>query len=103
MRNLLRRGGAVAAILFVTVPLRALYMQMETSEVPIERLAANLERERQADPKNAERSINLARLYAMGYALKEAQLPATNRTPDKVERPFYGYGESLVPENVVKT
>ena len=102
MRNLLRTVAGLGGILGLTVPLGALYMQMETSQVPIERLAANLEREHKANLKSVEPIINLARLYAMGYALKVPELPATNRTPDKVERPFYGNEEVVTPARVEK-
>src|SRR5262245_25888459 len=76
MRCLPRVGGLLAVVLALTVPLRAIYVMFETSQVPIERLAANIERERQKAPKSPEHAINLARLYAMGYALKVHELPA---------------------------
>jgi hypothetical protein len=97
-----QRVGLALALLTLTAPLGAIYMQLETSQVPIARLAANLERERLMTPKSAEPIINLARLYAMGYALKRSELPATNRTPDKVERPFYGHEETRTPGRVEK-
>jgi tetratricopeptide (TPR) repeat protein len=102
MKCMPRLVVVLAGVLALTVPLRAIYMAMETSQVPIERLATNLERERQADPKNAERLVNLARLYAMGYALKIPDVPATNRTPNQVEQPFYGHEEVRVPARVEK-
>jgi hypothetical protein len=98
----LPRVGAMVVLLTLTVPLGAIYMTMETSQVPIERLAANLERERKADPRNVEPVINLARLYAMGYALKLSEVPATNRTPNQVERPFFGNEDSRIPARVEK-
>jgi tetratricopeptide (TPR) repeat protein len=100
MRWLPAAGIAVLGVLALTAPLGALYVTLETRQVPLERLAANLERERQDDPKNVQTVINLARLHAMAFALKRTELPATDRTPDKVERPFYGYEERLVPDRV---
>jgi tetratricopeptide (TPR) repeat protein len=100
MRWLPAAGIAVLGVLAIGVPIEAIFMQLETREVPLARLTANLERERQADPKNIQTVINLARLHAMAFALKRTELPATDRTPDKVERPFYGYGDGLVPDRV---
>ena len=69
-------AAAALALLLASAPLAAIYMRMETREVPIDRLVPNLERELKADPDNSRRSINLARLHAMAYALKVDDLPA---------------------------
>lgn len=98
----MRVGIVLAAVLALAVPAGAIYMAMETSQVPIERLAANLERERQATPKDPAPVVNLARLYAMGYSLKRSEVPAVKRASDQVERPFYGYEEVRVPAGVEK-
>jgi tetratricopeptide (TPR) repeat protein len=91
------------ALIALTAPVGSIYVRMETSQVPIERLAANLERDRKVDPKNVEKVVNLARLHVMAFALKTDVLPATDRNPDKVERPWYGEESSVVPDRKVTT
>jgi tetratricopeptide (TPR) repeat protein len=85
------------AVFALTTTAGSIYMPMEASQVPLKRLADNLEREHKADPKNIQTVINLARLYAMAYALKTELLPASDRNPQKVERPVYGENASTVP------
>jgi hypothetical protein len=85
-------------MLTVATPVAAIYMAMESAQVPVERLAANLERELQSDPQSVEKTINLARLHAMAYALKSPTLPAVvlakQGSTEGSERPWYGPGDS---------
>ena len=67
-------------------------MRIETRQVPIERLIANLEREVKADPANVQSLINLARLHAMAFALKVDEFPAAQAKPDQPELPVVSAG-----------
>ncbi len=93
--------GPLAAVLVIAAPLRALYVLPEIREVPVDRLAANLEREAKQDPRNIEKIINLARLYAMAYALKSNDVPTT-AGPDKVDRPYFGSEDPRIPREIAK-
>ena len=63
-------AGALA-VLTASAHLTAIYMRMETREVPIDRLVANLERELKTNPANVQTLINLARLHAMAYRAQD--------------------------------
>jgi tetratricopeptide (TPR) repeat protein len=80
--------------------LAAIYMHVETREVPVDRLVANLERALKADPANVQTLINLARLHAMAFALKAEEFPAAQIKPDQPETPAYQPGSSHIPRNV---
>ena len=84
-------------VLTASAHLAGIYMRMETREVPIERLVANLERELKANPTNVQTLINLARLHAMAYALKIEAFPAAQLKPDQPELPSYPPGASHIP------
>ncbi len=84
-------------VLTASAHLAGIYMRMETREVPIERLVANLERERKTDPTNVQTLVNLARLHAMAYALKVDAFPAAQPKPDQPELPSYPPGASHIP------
>ncbi len=93
------RAFLAGALLLLTASahLAAIYMHVETREVPIDRLVANLERELKADPSNVQTLINLARLHAMAFALKTDEFPAAQVKPDQPERPSYPPGSSVIP------
>lgn len=101
MRRKVAWGGPVLAVLVMAAPLGALYVLPEIREVPVDRLAANLEREAKQDPNNIEKIINLARLYAMAYALKSNDVP-TVTGPDKVDRPYFGTEDPRIPRQIGK-
>jgi len=91
----------VTVVLVVLVaPLSAIYMRSDARQVPVDRLVTNLEREAKAQPKDPQLQINLARLYAMAYALKTDELPATTAPGSKVEVPYYSPGASQVANAV---
>ena len=46
----------------------------EIRTVPVSRLVENIERQLRAKPENVELHLNLARLYAMAYALKVTEV-----------------------------
>lgn len=92
--------GAALVVLAASAHLAAIYMRMETRDVPIDRLVANLERELQANPASVQTLINLARLHAMAYALKVDAFPAAPIKPDQPELPSYPPGSSQIPSAV---
>jgi len=92
-------AGALA-LLVASAHLAAIYMRIETRQVPTERLIANLERELKADPANVQTLINLARLLAMAFALKVDEFPAAQVKPDQPELPSYPPGSSQIPSAV---
>jgi hypothetical protein len=90
-------AAAALALLLASAPLAAIYMRMETREVPIDRLVTNLERELKADPTNVQTLVNLARLHAMAYALKVDDFPGAQLKPGQPEVPSFPPGSSEVP------
>jgi tetratricopeptide (TPR) repeat protein len=96
------RALLAGALLLLTASahLTAIYMHVETREVPIDRLVANLERELKANPANVQTLINLARLHAMAFALKTDEFPAAQFKPDQPELPSYPPGSSEIPGTV---
>lgn len=92
--------AGVLFLLTASVHLPAIYMRIETRQVPVERLIANLEREVKADPANVQSLINLARLHAMAFALKVDEFPAAQVKPEQPELPSYPPGSSQVPSRV---
>jgi len=99
---MLNRAPAAVALLLLagSVHLPAIYMRVETRDVPVDRLVANLERELKADPANVQTLINLARLHAMAWALKVEEFPAAQSKPDQPELPAYPPGSGQVPPAV---
>ncbi len=91
---------AGALVLTASAHLTAIYMSMETREVPIDRLVANLERDLKSDPANVQTLINLARLHAMAFALKADEFPAAQIKPDQPEIPSFPPGASQLPTTV---
>ena len=88
------------ALLVASAQLPAIYMRVETSDVPVDRLVANLEKELKANPENVETILNLARLHAMAFANKEETFPAAAPKPDQPEVPSYTPGASQIPSTV---
>lgn len=60
-----------ACLILTTSPVHALFIKPEIVQVPVERLAKNLEEAIKEDPKKSVQTMyNLARLHAMAFALK---------------------------------
>jgi tetratricopeptide (TPR) repeat protein len=98
-----RRPAAILSLaLLASVPAAAIYVRMETRQVPVERLVGNLERELAKDPKNVATLINLARLHGMAFALKTEEAPVANLKGQEAgaERPWYGREPRHVPYDV---
>ena len=68
----------VTSVLFALMPVAvsAIYVMVETNKVPVARLAENIERQLQQKPDDIDLRLNLARLYAMAYALKVTEFEA---------------------------
>jgi tetratricopeptide (TPR) repeat protein len=97
------RPAAVAVVVLVAalgVPASAIFLRQESRQVPVDRLVANLERAAKDQPKDPQLQINLARLHAMAYALKTADLPATTVPGSNIELPYYSPGASQVANKV---
>src|SRR5262245_20496701 len=94
-----RWGGVPIAAILATSAAGAMFVQVEVRQVPVSRLLANLEGDLKSDPANADKEINLARLYGMAYALRSDRVPAADQvspSPGK-EQPWYGHTPDLIP------
>ena len=91
---------AALALVLASAHLAAIYMRVETDDVPIDRLVANLERELKSDPANVQTLVNLARLHAMAYALKVEEFPGAPLKPGQPAVPSYPPGSSQIPDAV---
>jgi tetratricopeptide (TPR) repeat protein len=90
-RRRLRRAIA-AALLVATATVAARPMLSDAHQVPVDRLAANLEALIAKEPANVSLRLNLARLYAMAYALKTDTVPVRpDREADGVD---FGFGNN---------
>ena len=93
--------AAVAiALAIASAHLPAIYMSVETTQVPVDRLVANLEKELESNPGNVQTILNLARLHAMAFANKEETFPAAAPKADQPEVPSYSPGSSQIPRTV---
>jgi tetratricopeptide (TPR) repeat protein len=104
-RALIVRGSILAATLVAShaavVRLWADFHQPYIQTVPVERLAQNIERQLKDKPGDIGLRLNLARLYAMAYALKTTELKAVSRTGTNLT-PWFGHLAPTIPETVKK-
>jgi hypothetical protein len=92
MSGRLLRLATAAALVLGAATLAARPMISEVRQVPVDRLAANLEALIAKDPTNVSVRLNLARLYAMAYALKTDTAPVRpDREADGVD---FGFGNN---------
>lgn len=93
---------ATALLLCLALPAAARYARVDTQEVPIARLIANLEEQlpgAQGDPAATARlKLNLGRLHAMAWAL--ASDVATVRSGSRT--PWHGYEPAAIPWGEVR-
>ncbi len=88
--------AAVAAIVAVTLAaprLLAMFVAVETENVPIDRVLENLERRLSVDPSDVNTRLNLARVYSMAWATKSDTTPAIKRRVGpglEVGDPYWG-------------
>ena len=90
-----RMAMAWALAAMITVGLGAIFVRVETKKVPVARLAENIERQLKAQPNDVTLRLNLARLYAMAYALKVTEFEARPKGGGNLEAWF-----GQAPENV---
>ena len=97
-----RRSAAalMIAVVIASAHLAAIYMRVETTDVPVDRLVGNLEKELKANPGNVQTILNLARLHAMAFANKQETFPAAAPKGDQPEVPSYSPGEGQIPRTV---
>lgn len=88
----MRRAAVVLALgLIGMTSLSAMFMMREIRKVPVARLVENLERHLRDFPENVSVRLNLARLYAMAYALKVTEFDADGSAP------WFGDVPNLLP------
>ncbi len=73
----------------------ARYAQQQLDKTPIDRLVTNLEKQVEANPKNAKLRHNLARVHAMAYASKSETAPTARA--GKTLAVWFGYEPRPVP------
>lgn len=74
----IRKSSPFAVVVFVLSALVGVsppnadgrFVRVDVVNVPVERLASNLEKAIEKEPKNAQAVLNLARLHAMAYSLR---------------------------------
>jgi hypothetical protein len=91
----IRVGMAALLLASVTAVIDAEWIGVETRKVPVQRLAGNIERQLANNPSNIELRLNLARLYAMAYALKVTEFDARRKGEDL--EAWFGYAPRHMP------
>ena len=76
-----------------------MFMRVETKDVPLERLIANIAEKAQAEPKNPEALHQLARIHAIAYSNKLGDSDPVKTSSDA--KPWFGYEPPHVPFNKV--
>jgi hypothetical protein len=89
-------AAGLLALLGASAHVAAIYMRIDTVQVPIDRLVVNLENDLRAKPKDVQTMINLARLHAMAYSVKADSFAAAGQP----ERPSYPPGFPDLPGTV---
>lgn len=82
-------------------PASALYIRPEIEQVPVEKLAENLEALAAKKPKDAGVRLNLARLHAMAYALKTDTASVLKGKQDRGA--WFGFEPKHVPFKTKET
>lgn len=95
----------LAVIVCFPQHLFGMFMRVETKDVPLERLIANIAEKAKAEPKNPEALHQLARIHAIAYSNKlgdaDPVTSASDRREKEVVRPWFGYQPPRVPFNKV--
>lgn len=92
----MRRPAAILACGLVTMAsLWAMPMIREVRKVPVSRLVENIERQLREKPENVELHLNLARLYAMAYALKATEFDGVVLGPERLEAWFGDFPRTM--------
>ena len=94
--------GIASLVCVLGVGTHAIFMPRETQRVPVERLAENITRRLKVNPDDISLRLNLARLFAMAYALKASDFGAG--TGDSATAlPFFPVDDPYVPKQIVPT
>ena len=81
------------AVTLAAPRLLAMFVAVETENVPIDRVLENLERRLSVDPSDVNTRLNLARVYSMAWATKSDTTPAIKRRVGpglEVGDPYWG-------------
>src|SRR5687767_11051696 len=70
---------ALTVVLLLGATVSGIFVMEEVRKVPVGRLAENIQRQLRANPRDVQLQLNLARLYAMAYALKVTEFDARRR------------------------
>jgi hypothetical protein len=89
--------AAVVAALTAGHPVSGIYVQPEIRQVPVARLAANLEKQLAASPGDADLHIKLGRLYGMAYAVNSDSVPVASYPHTTTDDIWFGHEPNLVP------
>lgn len=90
-----RLACCVLAIL-ASAALSARFVMPEIRKVPVQRLAENIERQLQQKPDDVQLRLNLARLYAMAFALKVSEFDARSTGGENLQA-WFGHVASHIP------
>ena len=85
--------AAIVAIMLAAPHLRAMFIAVETENVPIDRVLETLERRLSVDPSDVKTRLNLARLHSMAWATQSDTTPAIKRRVGpglEVGDPYWG-------------
>ena len=93
--------AGLAGLILIASGLYARYARPDLEKVPVERLIENLEKSVKEDPKNVELRYNLARTYAMAWAIKGDPVEV-QKGKEKIG-PWFGFEAPHVPFKPVKT
>jgi hypothetical protein len=94
-----RRLSVVLIALIISAPMAAEYVYVDTDDVPVERLAKNLQGQLTKAPQRADLWRNLARLHAMAFARASDTVPVIRRRTG-VEQEFGTIWFGHEPPNV---
>jgi hypothetical protein len=95
LHRCIRSGVAALLLASAVAVVDAIFVIEEIRKVPVQRLAENIERQLSQDPANVELRLNLARLYAMAYALKVTEFDA--RPKGEQLEPWFGHMPPHLP------
>jgi tetratricopeptide (TPR) repeat protein len=95
LHRTIRLGMAALLLASAVTVTDARFIMVEIRKVPVQRLAANIERQLAQNPSNVELRLNLARLYAMAYALKATEFDAHPKGENL--EPWFGHTPPLMP------
>ena len=89
----------------LSLPAVGMYMRVETKDIPLERILANLTEKAEAEPADANVLHQLARTHAMAYSNKLGDADPVKTwvgwRGKQPEQPWFGYEPPHVPYNKV--